>query len=460
MSPVAVIGGGITGLTAAFRLRKAGHEVTLFESADRAGGVIRTVRRDGFLAECGPNTILETSPLVGELIAELGLSARRLDSNPEAEARYILRGGKPVAIGASPAAFFASPLFSPGAKLRLLIEPFARRAPAEAEESLAEFVLRRLGREFLDYAINPFVAGVYAGDPARLSVREAFPKLHALEQRYGSLILGQILGARERKKKGTVSKDRAKKVSFDEGLQVLTDALADALGESLRLKAPVTGVEKTATGMRVTGGGAGEEFAAVLLALPGYRLAEFEVGGEARFDLSPLAEICYPPVASIVLGFRRGEVAHALNGFGTLNPEVEGKKTLGTIFSSSLFPGRAPEGQVLLTRYVGGTRSPELARGSSEELVAATMEDLRAIYGVRGEPTFRQVFVHAKAIAQYDVGFGKYRELMGRCEEEVPGVFLAGHCRDGISLGDSIVSGHEVACRIGDFLLEGAAQTV
>tara|TARA_R110002096_G_scaffold33146_19_gene95922 strand:+ start:709 stop:2082 length:1374 start_codon:yes stop_codon:yes gene_type:complete len=456
MSSVAVIGGGITGLTAAYRLQQQGKEVTLFEASDRPGGVIRTIREGGFLAECGPNTLLETSPKISQLVADLGLEERRLDPNPDSDSRYILRGGKPVRMASSPLGFLMSPLFSFGAKLRLILEPFIRRSPAEAEESLADFVKRRLGQEFLDYAINPFVAGIYAGDPHRLSVKQAFPKLHALEQKYGSLIGGQIRGARQRKKSGAISKDKANKFSFDEGLQVLTDTLCEKLGDSVRLDTPVRGVRCSADGNGVTviAGEKSESFDSVLLAMPAYRLAELDLAG-SEVSLALLSEINYPPVSAVVLGFRREEVAHSLNGFGTLNPELEGVSTLGTIFSSSLFPDRAPKGHVTLTTYVGGMRSPDLALKSPEELVELTLEDLRSIYGVTGDPVFRKTFTYQKAIPQYDIGYGRFRELMSQCEEANPGLFLAGHCRDGISLGDSIVSGHDVADRIEEFLKSG-----
>ena len=177
---VAVIGGGIAGLTAAFRLRAAGIPVTLYEAGSRVGGVIQSIREHGYLAEAGPNTLLETSPAIGELIRELGLAGRRLESDPRAEKRYLVRGGQPIALPSSPGGFLRSPLFSWRAKLRLLAEPFIARCPEDREESVAEFVLRRMGQEFLDYAIDPLVAGIYAGDPARLSVKHAFPRLHAL----------------------------------------------------------------------------------------------------------------------------------------------------------------------------------------------------------------------------------------------------------------------------------------
>jgi len=453
---VAIVGGGITGLVCAFRLQSRGVPVTLYEAADRVGGVIQSTREFGFLAECGPNSILDTSPKIRSLIADLDLQARRMDSAPSAENRYLVRGGRPVCLPASPLKFFTTALFSPGAKLRLLREPFIPRAPADLEESVAQFVLRRLGQEWLDYAINPMIAGIYAGDPARLSVKHGFPRLHALEQRYGSLLKGQILGAKERKARGEVSKQEAKKVSFDEGLQVLTDILGTRLGTALKLRSPVTRLERAAAGWRVTAHSGDREtrrlHRAVLLAAPAYRLAEIELAAGDTPGLGPLRDIYYPPVASVVLGFRREDVPHPLDGFGMLVPAVERFSILGTLFSSSLFPNRAPAGRVLLTTYVGGVRAPELALQPEAELVALTLRDLRVILGVHGEPLYRHVQVYPKAIPQYEVGYGRFKALMDEIEAKAPGVFLAGHFRNGISLGDSIIAGHDVAERIASWL--------
>src|SRR5256885_10927 len=225
MKSVAIIGGGITGLTAAFYLQRKGVLVTLYEAGARAGGVIRSLRRDGYLAEFGPNTILETSPKITELIRDAGLESRRLDPDPKAEARYVVRYQRPIAMPSSPLGFFGTKLFTAKAKLAVLREPFVPPRRDGKEESVAEFVVRRLGQEFLDHAIDALVAGVYAGDPYKLSVPHALPKLAQLEARYGSLIKSQILGGRERKKRGEVPKDRAAKFSFNDGLQVLPDTL-------------------------------------------------------------------------------------------------------------------------------------------------------------------------------------------------------------------------------------------
>src|SRR6266446_3840366 len=235
MKSIAVIGAGITGLTAAFYLKRRGIPVTVYESSDHVGGVIRSLRQDGYLAEFGPNTILETSPKITQLIHDAGLDARRLDPDLRAEARYVVRYKRPIPMPGSPLGFFTTRLFTAKAKLAVLREPFVPPRRDGQEESIAEFVLRRLGQEFLDHAIDALVAGVYAGDPRKLSVQQAFPKLAQLEAKYGSLIKGQILGARDRKKRGEIAKDRAAKFSFDDGLQVLPETLRQHLGASVQL---------------------------------------------------------------------------------------------------------------------------------------------------------------------------------------------------------------------------------
>ena len=471
---VAIIGGGITGLTAGFYLQRAGIPVTVYEATGRVGGAIQSQRQGSYLAEFGPNTILETSPKIAQLVNDAGLQARRLDPDPKAEARYVVRYRRPIEMPGSPLGFFTTPLFTLGAKFAVLREPFRRVKRDGVEESIASFVRRRLCPEFLDHAIDALVAGIYAGDPEKLSVQQAFPKLAALEEKYGSMIKGQILGARERKKTGEVAKDRAPKFSFDEGLQVLPDTLRELLGAAVRLNTCVTKLTQAQTGWSLeytNADGAGRaEHSAVLYAGTAFKLAELQVDLGAPFtpslspsdggrvpegrvrgtplDLSAFSEIRYPPVASVVLGFRREDVAHSCNGFGMLIPKVAGFKILGTIFSSALFPNRAPAGHLTLTSYVGGERYPELASLPAEKLYEIVCEDLRVLLGVRGKPTFQHTVYWPKAIPQYNLGYGKYRALMTEIEARAPGLFLAGHYRDGISLGDSIVSGVNVVGRI------------
>lgn len=449
---IAIIGAGVTGLAAAFRLQKLGHQTSVFESSNRIGGVIETVCKDGYLAECGPNTLLETSPKIGELIRDLGLEDRKRYANPEMKNRYIVKGAKPVAMPLSPGQFLTTKLFSFGTKLGLAKEPFIAACPADKEESLAEFVVRRLGQEFLDYAINPFVAGVYAGDPTKLSVQHAFPKLHALEQKYGSLIKGQILGARERKKRGTVSKDKAKMVSFDGGLQVLIDGLGRSVEGSLQLSSTVQGVERAGDRQwKLSGSEGSQTFDAVLPALPTYKMTEMTFKDASTLDLSSLRDIIYPPVASIVMGFKREQIAHPLDGFGMLVPEVEKRHALGTIFTSSLFEGRAPEGHVTLTSYIGGMRAPDKALLPEDEIDRLILEDLGVLLGLKGKPTFINRRIYRHAIPQYVVGYGRHKDLFDQLEQSHTGLFFAGHYRNGISLSDSLLAGLDVAERMDQF---------
>ena len=458
---MAIIGGGITGLTAAFRLRRAGIPVTLYEASHRTGGVIQTTRADGFLAESGPNTLLETSPVISGLVRDLGLESKRLYSNPEARNRYVARHGRPTPVPDSPVGMFTSKLFSAGAKFRLLTEPFVRRADPHVEESVTQFVVRRLGREFLDYAINPMIAGIYAGDPARLSVTHAFPKLREVEQQYGSLILGQILGARARARRKEVSKQTAPKFSFPEGLQTLTDALHQELRDCVRLHSNVRAIRQKPDRWELDVTGANGEMAcehdAVLLAGTAHKLAQIPLETSQNLSLAPLGDIPYAPVASLVLGFRREDVEHPLDGFGVLVPEVEHLNILGALFSSSLFPHRAPAGHVTITCYVGGLRAPALATLDTKSIVELAMGDLRTLLGVRGRPVFVHHTVYPKAIPQYEVGFGRFRDLMDELEEHAPGLFLAGHYRDGISLSDSLLSGDRAAERLRAFVASRAS---
>lgn len=210
MKPVVIIGGGIAGLTVAYKLKKKNIHVIVLEGKSHLGGAMYSSAEDGYISEYGPNSIIETSPLVTELIEELGLEKEKIYANDKSQNRYIVRDGKLVSLPTSPPAFLKSSLFSLKSKLRLIKEPFISAWDNSYEESLSQFVLRRLGQEFLDYAINPFVAGVYAGDPDTLSVNHGFPKLYALEQNYGSLIKGQIKGARERKARAEESKHSVK----------------------------------------------------------------------------------------------------------------------------------------------------------------------------------------------------------------------------------------------------------
>jgi oxygen-dependent protoporphyrinogen oxidase len=446
--PVAVIGGGITGLTAAWHLQRAGIPVVGFEAAPVAGGMIVSTRRDGWLWEAGPNSIVESSAEVADLVDALGLGSRRCYAGGRAGNRYVVRDGRLVALPASPLGFLRTRLFSPRAKLRLLREPFCARAAPDADESVAQFVVRRLGREFLDYAVNPFVGGVYAGDPRRLSVRHGFPKLHALEQRHGSLLRGALV------RRNATGGPQGRIFSFPDGLEELPRALTVSLGGAMRLNHRVRKIRRCGGHWEIDGEAGrarpGERFRAVVCALPAGSLATLPFEGvPAASLLADLREIEHPPVLSIFTGFRRADVAHPLDGFGLLVPEVEQRRLLGTLFSSSLFPGRAPEGCVALTSFTGGARSPELVKLGEAELRKLVQEELRELLGVRGAPVFFNVHRWPRAIPQYQVGYARFKAMLVAVEAGAPGLHIGGNVRDGISLANCIEAGRRLAVAAG-----------
>jgi len=448
MQKIAIIGAGITGLTAAFELKQLGIASTVYEASDRVGGVIQTIHENGFLAECGPNSVLDTSPKLGKLIADAGLESNRLNASPTAKKRFIVRDKKPVALPSSPPAFFSSKAFSAKAKLRLLKEPFINSKSFEAE-SLADFVLRRLGQEFLDYAISPFVSGVYAGDPAALSTAYAFPKLYALEQKYGSLIKGAIKGAKERKRRQEVSKQDARMFTFDDGMEVLPKRLAEILGDAVLLNRPASTFQALGNGRWLVNG---EEYSGVLLAIPAHLFSTLEIKAPRPVDLSLFSEIYYPPVASLSLGFRANQFDHPLDGFGMLIPRVENFYSLGSLFTSSIFPERAPDGMAMLTTFIGGSLAPEKAQQDEAEMLSRVLQDMQTALGLKGEPVYKRLSVSPKAIPQYNVGYERFLHAMKQIEADAPGLWFAGHYRDGISVADSILSGLDTASRIAERL--------
>ena len=450
-----VIGAGISGLSVAHGLEQRGRTVAVLEAAPQAGGVIATTHRDGALFERGPNSTLDTSPLINELLDDAGLRAQRVEPSAAASKRYVVRDGKPIALPTSPAALVTSPAFTLGAKLRLARELFVAPGPPGVEESIAAFVRRRLGREFLDYAIDPFVAGIYAGDPERISVAAAFPRLLALEQRHGGLIKGQIRGARERKKSQEVAKNAAASFSFRDGMQTLTDGVGSTL-DRVRCGARVARVRRGPGGVfEVEGEHGGAPLRrtarAVVIATPAYAAADL-VRDLAPDAAAALAAIEYAPIAVVAAAFRRADVAHACDGFGFLVPRRENRRVLGSLFSSSMFPNRAPDDAVLLTTFVGGRRDPEVVALPDEAIVKIVLSELDALVGASGAPLLTEVVRWRRAIPQYELG---HLGRIGRVEQAeitLPGLGFCASYRGGVAVGDCVKNGHDAAARLARWL--------
>ncbi|MDH4070505.1 MAG: protoporphyrinogen oxidase, partial [Ignavibacteria bacterium] len=402
-----------------------------------------------------PNGALETTPLFGTMFEELGILTDRVYANRLAGKRFILRNGTLHALPTSPGSFLSSRLWSTGGKLRLLKEPFVGRAAEE--ESIAQFVERRLGREFLDYAINPFVAGVYAGNPEELSVRAAFPKLYNLEERYGGLIRGMVRGRKERKARSDTAKNKAELFSFREGMEEFPRALSSAIGSGIRTGTEVTevclageprnGKQRYRIIARDNGSDYTLDAGTVVFAAPAY------VAGRLIAGLSPslssaLDQISYPAVGEVFLGFREDAIGRALDGFGFLVPAKERRSILGTIWSSSLFEGRAPAGHAALTTFVGGSRQPQVLDRNDDDLVRMVVEELQEIMQLNGNPVFTSVTRWPRAIPQYHLGYHAITEAIDAFETCYPGLYICSNYRGGIAVGDCVMSAERTATRI------------
>lgn len=451
MRTVAVVGGGIAGLVAARDLARRGARVELYESSTRVGGMIGSFRESGFLVERGPAALLLTTPRIDALISSLELDSRIVRPLSDASRRYLVRNEKLEPVPGSVWQMCRTPLLSARGKLRALGEPFVKRAPDGMDEALAAFVARRLGPEVLDYFINPLVGGIYAGDPARLSVRHAFPRLHKLEQTYGSLIRGAVLGARDRAKSDERSRFSAEQISFDDGMQVLVDALAEPIMNRVSFRMPACEVTSCEGGYEIAfANGSTRRHSAVLLCAPAHQLARMSF--DSRDRLSALERIPYPPVAKVTFGFGREQVRHSLDGFGVLIPERENFHSLGILFGSSVFPGRAPEGCVSISVFVGGARQPNLCAKEEAHLRQFALADARRLLGISGEPLFEHLSLIRQSIPQYETGYAVMEDAMGALERRMPGVFLAGNYRHGISVTDTISSALEAAAKVSEFL--------
>jgi len=328
------------------------------------------------------------------------------------------------------------------------------RGDPPLEESVASFARRRLGGEVVDYAINPLIGGIFAGDPEKLALCHAFPTLHRFEAQHGSLLRGALAARRAGKKSGK-PRFKSRSISFRAGLHAIIDALARELGDSLYAGAHITNIEPGPKWrIRFTTGTETEtaiEVDAVAITVPGHAAAALPLltsGGAPA--LAELNQIHYPPVTSVALGFERSRIRHPLDGYGVLVPQCENLHILGTLFSSSLFPERAPDGHVLLTTFIGGVRQPELAALPDDQLREMILQDLNHLLGVSSAPDFMHVTRWARAIPQYDAGYGRFHRFMDEVEKKLPGLLLGGHIRDGVSVGDCIRAGRKLADRAGE----------
>lgn len=454
MKNVVILGAGISGLAAAHWLHRDGVDFTILESGSSPGGSIRTEEENGFVMDFGPNSGLETTPFIREMVNDLGLEHEMMYANPAGDKRYIVKNDELVPLPMSPGAFFTSKLFTIRGKLRVAKEPFVGRSTDGYNQSLGEFVTRRLGREFLENVIDPFVSGVFAGDPMKLSVKSAFPKLYRLEEVYGGLVKGMIGGAKERKaakKRNEESKQSAKMFSFRSGMGILPKTIVARFPEKIIYNCFVKNVKKGETGWLVTYEKGGELLTmkcdVVLSTLPAH------ISASVYNDFDPIlsrhfSEIYHPPVKVLYVVFKKSQIRTPLDGFGFLIPGKEKKIFLGAIWSSVIFENRCGADHAAFTIFIGGAKNPDIFRRFGNELDGKVIDDFIKLMKIDGEPVFKRSVLWEKAIPQYNLGYNKHEEYFDLIEKENPGLIFSGNYRGGISIGDCFKNSKPAADKI------------
>lgn len=486
-----VVGAGVSGLATAFRVRERfdAHrrplEICVLEAADRAGGKIRTEDQAGYRVEWGPNGFLDGKPDTLALCEALGIRDALLPSSERARKRYVFSAGTLHRVPETPVAFFRSPLLTPWGRLRVVKEAWAPRTPPGLDTSIAEFGSRRLGREAAEKLLDPMVSGIFAGDPAIMSLASCFPRIAEMEREHGSLLRAMVALQRQRKRagKGPVSKGmdspglgEGRKTggpagpagtltSFENGMEQLVRALEGRLGTCVRKECAVTSLlpedrEKKVGGYRIRyrHQGVEKEMAAdaVVLAVPAYEARQILAEMEPAVCVL-LEGILYAPLVVVALGFSTAEASRSLDGFGFLVPYREESPVLGSLWTSSIFPARAAQDRILTRNMVGGWRNGWAVALDEEELEAIASAMLERAVGSLGRVHFRMCIRHPKAIPLYLLGHGRRLETIEGRLGRFPGIYLTGNAYRGVALNDCTREAVRVAQRVEeDFILAGA----
>ncbi|MDJ0555035.1 MAG: protoporphyrinogen oxidase [Microcoleaceae cyanobacterium MO_207.B10] len=467
---VLVVGAGISGLTLAHALKKASNNsplnILVAESQDRVGGNITTVATEDFLWEEGPNSFSPTPELL-KLAVDVGLKQDFIFADRKLP-RYVYWNGQLLPVPMSPQAMFQSSLLSDGGKLRAMVGALGFVPPAMGahlshpggEETVSQFFKRHLGQEVMQRLVEPFVSGVYAGDPEQLSAAAAFAKVARIADTGGGLLAGALISAKNNRKSKlppdpNIPKTRAGELgSFRGGLQTLPKAIATHLGEAMRLKWYLTNIRPTSNQTYIAEfstpeGSQQVETRTIALTTPAY------VCSELFKNLQPdvasiLNDFYYPPVACVVLAYPVSAAKVKVDGFGNLIPRGQGIRTLGTIWSSTLFPGRAPQGWQIFTNFIGGATDPEIVELDSEKIVAQVHQDLcrTLLKEDAAPPKVLAVHLWSRAIPQYNLGHNYKLEQINRGLKSLPGLYLCSNYIGGVALGDCVGRGTEVANEI------------
>lgn len=436
---VAIIGAGISGLALAYYLQKLGVAYDLFEASSQVGGALRTLKIGGYLLELGPNS-LQYSRELQDLVRELKLEKEVMAAAPAKDHQYILRDGSYHKLPTSPFSLLSNNFFSWKTKYRLLKEKDV--PPADIDyETVAQFFERRFGKDILEYAVNPFITGIFAGDPEKLLINKAMPHLKAMEAEYGSVLRGLV-----HQKDGLGANDV---FSFVEGIGTLPNAIAGKL-VSLHTEHRVEIITRSQGKYVISCASSGdhdtEEYDMVVLALPAHQAADlmhFTFPGMA----AALQNINYPPLAMVYSVYNRHEVGHPLNGFGALHPKVENTFAAGSFWTSSVFDGRCRPHEVLLTTFVGGTQYAQNALTERSQLMRRVHNELSHLYDIKAEkPIFQYAHLWEHSIPQYDLYIEDAHNMAKELEQD--GMFISANWQAGVSVTACIRHAKELAYKI------------
>jgi protoporphyrinogen/coproporphyrinogen III oxidase len=433
---VGIIGAGISGLTAAYYLQKAGIDYMLLEASDRAGGFIQTKKPNNYILDCGPNSMLCDEEIMN-FLRELDLEKEMVFPNEACKNRYILKKGKYRKLPANPLALLSGNFFSWKTKIQILKEPLKKAAPEE-NETLGHFFERRFGREVVDYALNPFVSGIYACDPDHLLLMETFPVLADYEKEYGSVLKGLIKNAGTRKKS----------LNFRNGMQSLPLKLSRSL-RNILFHQKVTEISREGNEFKIHTEGNGVsgnlKFKKIIIATPSYAAAGLLkkiYPGQAE----SFAKIKYAPMALVHTVFDKKDVPYNLDGFGGLNPKIEKQFSAGCLWTSSVFKNRVPEDKVLFTSFVGGSQYRDHAMQESGLIKQEITKELCKHFGIKVQPSFQEVSYWEKALPQYDSVLAEAKKQVIGLEKE--NIFICSNWFLGVSLSDCIKNGKKVVEKI------------
>ena len=461
MARVAIIGGGISGLSTAFAIEREAAaknleiETLIIEKEQRCGGKIWSRQEEGYLCEWGPNGFLDNKPMTLDLCHQLGINQQLLRSDDNARKRFIYSNKTLNRLPENGPSFLKSSLISWPGKFRLASELVIPKRTVDGDETLAEFGRRRLGPEALDKLIAPMVSGIFAGDPETMSLKSCFPRIYELEQEYGGLIRAMMKLAKKKRAEQQAGKVVASAAgpggvltSFSGGIQYLTDSIARRvkgekfLGVGLRRISPKQGGY-----LLELEDGSTQEAEFVVTALPAYALSAL-LAEHVSEAAALLDEIPYAAMNVVCFGYEKAAISHDLNGFGYLIPRAEECHILGTLWDSSIFNWRAPEGKALLRSMMGGATNPQAIDLSDEEVIAKTKGDLQQIMGISCDPEFVRVFRHPKAIPQYTRGHAARVAGITDKLSSLSGMFVTGNAFSGVSLNDCINAANTTAEKV------------